>query len=123
MESIVRRHGKGGPLGRMRPGRPPGRGGAPKNKFPACGTARLNDPTQGANTCPKGSQIGTGHFIAAVGPSTNSSISGTCRADVTVYNGGNHDLSYYVFKGPEKNACAVPNGHEAFDATLKKTAK
>jgi hypothetical protein len=93
------------------------------NKFPACGTARLIDPKQGPTTCPKGSLIGSGYLTAALGPSAATTISSTCRADVSIYNGGNHKLSYYLYKGPETNACAVPNGHDVWNATLTQTPK
>jgi hypothetical protein len=93
------------------------------NKFPACGTARLLDPTQGPVTCPKGSLVATGFFNVAIGPSSSTSITTTCRADLSIYNGGSHNLSYYVFKGPEKNACPVTNGHDAFNAGLKTSRK
>src|SRR5436309_7213473 len=33
------------------------------NKFPACGTARLNSSTEGPSTCPKGSKVGSGFAL------------------------------------------------------------
>jgi hypothetical protein len=74
-------------------------------------------------TCPKGSLVSTGYFNVAIGPSSSTSVTTTCRADLSIYNGGNHDLSYYVYKGPEKNACPITNGKDAFSAGLKNTTK
>lgn len=92
-------------------------------KFPACSTSRLLDPSEGPTTCPSGSLAGTGFFIAEIGPTNNqSSVLLTCRADVSVYNGGNHDLSFYLYKGTESNACPLPQNY-AIDAPLTKSKK
>lgn len=95
------------------------------NDFPACGTARLNDPSQGPATCPPGSKIGTGFFVAAASsPGNQSKILLTCRAELTIFNGGNHTLSYYVYKGAPVSGqpapCPLPRS-EAFIATLTST--
>lgn len=93
------------------------------NSFPACGTSRLTDPTEGPTTCPKGSQIGTGYFIADVGPSTDQTVTLTCRAELTVYNGGNHSLSLYVYAAKTATPAPCPLAQPyAVNAHLKQAA-
>lgn len=95
------------------------------NRFPACGSARLTDPAQGPGTCPAGSQIGKGYFVSEVStPNNQTKTLITCRAEVTVFNGGNHTLTYYVYKGSpvagQPVPCPLPR-NEAFVATLTST--
>ncbi len=73
--------------------------------FPVCPTSTLN--SQGPSGCSKGSQIGTGSFTADVGPTVSTAISGTCVADMFIYNGGGNTAMFYVFKGTETNACPL----------------
>lgn len=93
------------------------------NDFKACSTSRLNDPTEGPSTCPKGSLIGSGYFIAEIGPSSSQkTVSLTCRADVKLYNGGAGTLSYYAYaRAGVKGEC--PLTPMAFAATVKNTAQ
>lgn len=94
------------------------------SRFPACGTARLNDPSQGPGTCPAGSKFATGFLMVDIskqGDQTSPPIL-TCRADVSLYNGGNATVSYYVYKGTEANACPLAS-NEAFDAALTQTKR
>lgn len=103
------------------------------NKFPACGTARLTNPGEGPSTCPKQSLAGTGYLIADISKQGDQTPSGhviTCRVELSIYNGGDHDLSYYVYAKafePPKNECpsSGPTGFkpEAFVATLTKTSE
>lgn len=71
------------------------------NQFPVCGSARLNDPSEGPATCPPSSRIGKGFLIAEI--TTPGTQSGkpvlTCRAETTIYNGGNHTLTYSIYRG------------------------
>jgi hypothetical protein len=98
------------------------------NDFPACGTARLNDPSEGPTTCPAGSKVGTGFFIAEVSAAGDPSkiIIPSCRAELTIYNGGNHDLSFYGYKGAPVSGqpapCPLPR-NEAWNGTLTRTPK
>jgi hypothetical protein len=95
------------------------------NDFKACGSARLNDPSEGPTTCPRGSQIGKGFFIVQAGkPGDQTSIQLTCRAELSIYNASNHKLAYYVYKGSQMpgqpQPCPLPR-NEAFNATLTPT--
>jgi hypothetical protein len=99
------------------------------NVFPGCSTSRLLDPAQGPNTCPPGSKAGTGFFIAKIGPSNNQKqVSLTCRAELTLYNGSNHSLTFYVYKGkpisgqPQPCPLASPQGY-AIHVTLKRKGR
>lgn len=76
------------------------------NDFPACSSSTLN--SKGPSGCRKGSLIGAGNFLVAIGPSTTTTTSLTCQADLDLFNGGGHTLLFYVFKGPETNACPLP---------------
>lgn len=98
------------------------------NRFAACGTARLTNPGQGPSTCPKKSLVGTGYLMAQISKQGDQSPSGTvltCRVELSLYNGGNHTLSYYVYKGtPPAGQTECPlTRNEAFVAALTKTAK
>jgi hypothetical protein len=92
------------------------------NAFPTCSTSRLNNKSQGPSTCPKGSLVGTGYFIAEIGPASNQKIVAlTCRVELSVYNGGGNSLSYYVYENPaNKSECPPSAGIPlAFAAHLK----
>lgn len=98
------------------------------NAFKACSTSRLLDPTEGPSTCPAGSKIGSGYFVAMIGPSTDQSAKAqtTCRVDDTLYNGGNGKLVYYFYINPANTTpvaeCpATPNLPATMVATLKAT--
>lgn len=95
------------------------------NDFKACDTSRLINPSEGPSTCPKGSQIGTGYFMAEIGPSSSQSskMEVTCRVDLTVFNGSNHKIIYYIYrKTANKNECpATPNLPTTMVASLKQT--
>jgi hypothetical protein len=74
------------------------------NKFPACGTSRLNSATQGPSTCPRGSKVGSGFArvldsLTSQPQRTDASGIEPCRLNITIYNGGNHTLSFYFTKG------------------------
>ncbi len=73
--------------------------------FPVCSTSTLN--STGPSGCSKGSRIGTGSFTADLGPTTSTAISGSCLADMFIYNGGGNTLIFYVFKGTEPTACPL----------------
>src|SRR5947209_3371212 len=72
--------------------------------FPGCSTSTLTSKSPSA--CPKRSKIGSGYLINQVGSSKSSSTTGnfTCRAEVSLFNGGNHDLVLYVYKGSQVSA-------------------
>ncbi len=75
--------------------------------FPACSTSTLN--STGPSGCRKGSQIGTGSFTVAVGPSKNTAIAGTCTAELSVFNGGGNDIILYVYtKTGAARQCVLP---------------
>jgi hypothetical protein len=106
------------------------------NRFKACGTARLTNPGEGPSTCPKTSLVGTGYLVADISKPGDQTPSGTvltCRVELSIYNGGNHDLSYYLFANPTAPATQSPpecpsSGPaafkpEAFVAALTKTRK
>jgi len=76
------------------------------NEFPACSTSKLN--STGPSGCARGSQIGTGELMVEVGPSSSTAITLTCRADVKLYNGGASTVVFYVYRGTEADACALP---------------
>lgn len=70
--------------------------------FPACGSSRLIDPAEGPSTCPKGSRIGSGYFVAVIEKSGSNNPSPPdaltkCRVDLLVFNGSNHRLIYYLY--------------------------
>jgi hypothetical protein len=106
------------------------------NKFAACGTARLTNPGEGPSTCPAHSLAGTGYLVADISKPGDQSPSGavlTCRVELSIYNGGNHDLSYYIYANPNAPATQSPSEcpssgpaafkSEAFVAALTKTSK
>lgn len=98
------------------------------NKFAACGTARLTDPGEGPSTCPAHSLAGTGYLMAEISKQGDQSPSGTvltCRVELSIYNGGNNTLSYYIWKGtPPAGQTECPlSKNEAFVAALTKTSK
>lgn len=95
--------------------------------FPPCGSARLNDVSEGPSTCPKGSLFGTGYLTADVTTFGNQKppFVLTCRAELSIYNGGDHTLTFYVYKGTPpagQTECPLPR-NEAFVAPLTHTAK
>jgi hypothetical protein len=102
-------------------------------RLPACRIARLTNPAEGPASCPKHSLAGKGHLIADISKQGDQTPSGhvtTCRVELYIYNGGNHDLSYYVFAKavqPPKNECpsSGPAAFKpvAFVATLTATSK
>jgi hypothetical protein len=86
--------------------------------FKGCSTSRLNDPSEGPATCPKGSQIGTGHFTALIGQSGNQSSSlPPCMAELTIYNGGGNTVSFYVYVTKAQGQCPLTQP-VAFAASL-----
>jgi len=95
------------------------------NDFKGCDTSRLINPSEGPSTCPKGSQIGTGYFMAKIGPSSSQSSKTevTCRVDLTVFNGTNHKIIYYIYRNAaNKNECpATPDLPTTMVASLKET--
>jgi hypothetical protein len=93
------------------------------NLFPACGTSTLN--TKGPSGCKKGSQIGSGSFTAEIGSSKNQSqVALTCHPSVTVFNGGNNTITYYVASNnPSDPAACHAASPIAFSATLKQQGK
>jgi hypothetical protein len=90
------------------------------NRFPACGTSVLN--SKGPSHCRKGSKIGSGSFTVEIGPSSNQSqVALTCHPLVTVYNGGNHTLTYYVTSNNSADPALCHSAKPiAFSATLTK---
>ena len=92
--------------------------------FKGCGTTTLSD--KGPSGCPKGSQVGTGYLIVAIGATATPQTSTDCRAEATVFNGGNHNLTLYVYKGAQVAGqpapCAIPNGHSAINIDLVSSA-
>jgi hypothetical protein len=90
------------------------------NRFPACGTSVLTN--KGPSGCKKGSKIGSGSFTAEIGPSSNQSqVTVTCHPLVTVFNGGNNKISYYVASNnPTDPALCHTAKPSAFSATLTK---
>jgi hypothetical protein len=92
------------------------------NDFKACSTSRLNDTAEGPSTCPKGSLVGTGHFIAEIGPTGNQSMNLlTCRAELSVYNGGNNTLSFYVYETKGAAGECPSTTPIAFSGTINQT--
>jgi hypothetical protein len=88
------------------------------NSFPTCSTSVLT--AKGPSGCPAGSLIGTGHFIAEVGPASSQSgpqIIPSCRVELSVYNGGGDSLSYYVYETKASGECPQQTP-SAFEATL-----
>lgn len=72
------------------------------NDFPGCGSSRLIDPKEGPSTCPKGSKIGSGYFVAVIEKSGSNNPSPPnaltkCRVDLLVFNGTNHRIIYYLY--------------------------
>jgi len=94
------------------------------NAFKACGTSRLNNPKEGPATCPKGSLVGRGYFIAEVGPSkSQKTVAATCRAELGIYNRGDRTLSYYVYGAPTVTKTGeCPLAPLAFAATVRDTS-
>jgi len=95
------------------------------NFFPACGTARLTDPAEGPATCPKGSLAGTGFFIVWISKPGDQTPSGkvtVCRVEMSIYNGGNHTLSIYVYSNGKAGECPLPQP-AAFHANLPHTGR
>jgi hypothetical protein len=78
--------------------------------FPVCSTSTLNSSGPGA--CAKGSQIGAGSFIAAIGPSNTDRVSLTCRVEMRLFNGGADNLILYVYTTMAAGQCALPPPHE-----------
>ena len=76
--------------------------------FPACGSSRMLDPSEGPNTCAKGSEVGGGFFIASLSSGKSSKQVGQCRADVRLFNGGNHTATIYVYANPKNGTAKVP---------------
>jgi hypothetical protein len=70
------------------------------NSFPTCSTSTLNDTSKGPKACPTGSLVGTGYFIADIGSAKDTKVLVTCRAELSVFNGGGNSLSYYVYLNP-----------------------
>lgn len=97
------------------------------NRFPACGTARLTDPSEGPATCPTKSKLATGYFLADITPQGDQAppFLLTCRVELSIYNGGDHTLSYYVYKGtPPSGQQECPlSQSQAFVAALTQTPK
>lgn len=95
--------------------------------FPGCGTSALSGATGSPSKCPKGSEIGSGFLIVEVGPTgqNNSSYNATCRAEVTVFNGGSHNLTLFISSGApvggQPSPCAIPGGHDAINANLRQS--
>lgn len=100
-------------------------------QFPACGTARLMSPSEGPSTCPRKSLFATGYLIAQISNQGDQSPSGTvltCRVELSIYNGGNHTVTYYVYTNssapPSQGECPSPPAKpEAFVAALTLTSK
>lgn len=94
--------------------------------FPGCGTSRLSGSSASPGNCPKGSQIGTGYIIIEFGPTGQnaSAYNGTCRAEIIVFNGGAHSLTFFVFPGSQVSGqpapCTIPGGHAAINANIRR---
>jgi|GEM_PF-6437565 len=92
---------------------------AKTNNFPACGTSRINNSHQGPSTCRKGSLIGGGWAIVDVYPSNRPALKAygsKCSLQLSIYNGGNHTFSLYLFSGNKEdgyNPCK-PKKKQAF---------
>ena len=90
--------------------------------FPACGTSEIS--AHGPDSCPKGSEIGGGHLIAEIGPSANTAANyqSKCRAEIRLFNGGNNNLTMYIYKGKpvvgQPGPCRVANGHAEINIDL-----
>src|SRR5437763_13246075 len=72
------------------------------NQFKACGTSRLNNPSQGPSTCKKGSKIGSGYAIVQASPSNRPLLKQYAHRrslQLLIFNGGNHTLSLYLCSG------------------------
>lgn len=92
------------------------------NDFPACGTSRLTTAGEGPTTCPNGSLVGTGYFLAEIGATGKQSPgSAPCRAELSVYNGGNNTLSFYLYERPGVAGECPMTPPMAFVATLRQT--
>ena len=95
--------------------------------FPGCGTSMLQ--SQGPNGCPGHSYIGGGYFIIEAGPpGNNTSIyNGECRVELSIYNGGNHNLSLFVYAGSARPGqpapCPLPRHNTAINVTLAHTGQ
>jgi hypothetical protein len=67
----------------------------------------LTDPSEGPSTCPRFSLFATGYLIAEVSKHDDQSPSGmvlTCRVELSIYNGGDHTLTYYLYAAPNAPA-------------------
>lgn len=88
------------------------------NDFPPCSTSVLD--STGPSGCPKGSLVGTGYFIAEIGPaSSQKGKQLTCRVELSIYNGGGKSLSYYVYENPANKGECPTSTPVAFAAQLK----
>lgn len=90
--------------------------------FRGCGTSTLD--SKGPSGCPAGAWVGGGHLIIEAGPAgTNDSVyNGRCRAEVSIFNGGDHSLSLYVYQGSQRHGapapCPLPGGPVTIDVSL-----
>jgi hypothetical protein len=87
--------------------------------FPACTAAAIN-VAKSESVCKKGSQVGTGHLTALIGPTavTLKSLNpgAPCTKNIHIYNAGQGKLTF-ILVGPAA-ACAGVGFLPAFPATL-----
>lgn len=95
--------------------------------FPGCGTSTLS--VHGPPGCPTGSYIGGGNFILEFGQSGDltNTYSPKCRWEVSIFNGGAHNLSLYIYQAGyqifgQPPPCLVPGGHAAIDVSLTESS-
>jgi hypothetical protein len=69
------------------------------NRFPACGTATLSNAYNRRAACPRRSKVATGHYIVELTPQDGQAAwaAMTCRVELSIFNGGDHTLTYYVY--------------------------
>lgn len=80
------------------------------NDFPGCGTSKLNNPSEGPGKCPRGSKIGVGYVIVTYTPAstTLAAYAKQCRLETTLFNGGDHTVSIYFYKGKQQAGNPAP---------------
>jgi hypothetical protein len=92
--------------------------------FVGCRPSRLSKARATVNSCPRGSEIGTGFLIFEIGATGFNSASyiPTCTASLVLFNGGHHDLTLFVYEGhprPDQPAeCSIPGRHVAIDVHI-----
>jgi hypothetical protein len=94
------------------------------NFFPGCDTSKLSGRKGNPGKCPRGSEIGRGDLILEIGPTgeREDQYNAECRADVLIFNGGDHNLTLYVYRGRQlahqPAPCTIPGDHVVINVRL-----